>query len=66
MKKYILGIVFIFLGAICFIVYKIKGSTVEPDGTLAEPFWLIPLSYIFTFIGFILLAYVLYKRSKNR
>lgn len=54
-KKYLLASTPIFLGIICAIAYTIIGSRVEPDGTLVEPFFLIPLAYLFIFSGIILI-----------
>ncbi|MBR7797426.1 MAG: DUF3955 domain-containing protein [Bacillota bacterium] len=50
-KKYLLASTPILLGAICFVIYSLIGSSVEPDGTLIEPFFLINLSYLFVFSG---------------
>jgi len=43
-------------------------SRVEPDGTLVEPFFLIPLSYLFVFSGIIAILFVaiisMFKKGK--
>ncbi|OOR05852.1 group-specific protein [Bacillus cereus] len=57
-KKYLLASTPIFLGFIFMISYFIIGSRVELDGTLVEPFLLIPLSYLFVFSGIIALLFV--------
>lgn len=57
-KKYLLASTPIFLGVICMISYFMIGSRVEPDGTLVEPFFLLPLSYLFVFSGIIALLFV--------
>ncbi|MED3689823.1 DUF3955 domain-containing protein [Peribacillus butanolivorans] len=57
-KKYLLASTPIFLGVICMISYFMIGSRVEPDGTLVEPFFLMPLSYLFVFIGIIAFLFV--------
>ena len=41
------------LGISCFILYSIIGSYVDQDGTLVEPFFLIPIGYLGVFIGLI-------------
>lgn len=68
-KKYLLASTPIFLGVLCLIASTIIGSRVAPDGTLIEPFFLIPLSYFFVLIGivsFIFTAIVTkFKRNKN-
>lgn len=43
--------------------YYVIGSTVLDDGTFQEPFFLIPLSYIFAIIGIVML---LIKKIRNR
>ena len=57
-KKYLLASSPIFLGVLCIIMFNIIGSEVKPDGTLVEPFFLIPLAYLFTFTGIILFVCV--------
>ena len=65
MKKVIYSLPFI-LGICCFIAFNMIGSKVEADGTLVEPFFLIPIGYIFFFIGILLLivrgGWSLYKK----
>lgn len=62
MKKICLGAcISILLGTICMVNYFMMGSSVGPDGTLTEPFFLIPLSIIFVFSGitaFLLIAII--------
>ncbi|WP_291649319.1 DUF3955 domain-containing protein [Clostridium sp.] len=53
MKKYIISLTSFILSISCIIAFNIIGSDVAPDGTLMEPFFLIPLFYIFLFIGII-------------
>lgn len=66
MKKIIYSLPFI-LGICCFIAFNIIGSEVAPDGTLVEPFFLIPIAYLFFFIGIVSLiirgGWGLYKKS---
>ncbi|MDR4324516.1 DUF3955 domain-containing protein [Bacillus pseudomycoides] len=49
-------------------MYSMIGSRVEPDGTLVEPFFLIPLSYLFVFSGIIAILFVaiisMFKKGK--
>ena len=53
--SFIKGIFFTSLIAtiICPIAFNIIGSEVLPDGTLVEPFYLIPLMYLFLIISII-------------
>jgi len=54
MKKYILALIAFAIGIGCSVAYNVIGSEVAPDGTLIEPFYLIPMGYLFIFIGVIL------------
>ncbi|KZE05792.1 hypothetical protein B4117_2677 [Bacillus mycoides] len=49
--------------------YLVMGSSVEPNGTLTEPFFLIPLSILFVFSGITALLLVaiisVIKKVKN-
>ncbi|MBU5308535.1 DUF3955 domain-containing protein [Clostridioides mangenotii] len=68
-KKYLFASTPIFLGVLCLIASTIIGSRVASDGTLIEPFFLIPLSYIFVLIGIVSLIFTAiitkFKRNKN-
>ncbi|MGG0260561.1 DUF3955 domain-containing protein [Bacillus mycoides] len=57
-KKYLLASSPILLGVLCIIMFNIIGSEVKPDGTLVEPFFLIPLAYLFVFTGIITILFV--------
>ncbi|WP_369901922.1 DUF3955 domain-containing protein [Bacillus manliponensis] len=64
-NKYIFASIPLFLGAFCFILFSMIGSEVAPDGTLKEPFFLIPIGYVFLFSGVISLFVVAIKKSKQ-
>ncbi|WP_055668828.1 DUF3955 domain-containing protein [Desnuesiella massiliensis] len=51
---------------ICFIAYNVIGAKVLPDGTLVEPFALIPIGYIFVLVFIISLIcnFVFLKKYK--
>ncbi len=51
---------------ICFISYHIIGAEVLPDGTLAEPFALLPIGYLFVllFVFFLICNFVLLRKRK--
>ncbi|MEX0051725.1 DUF3955 domain-containing protein [Clostridium butyricum] len=51
MKKYLFNLIPFILTALCFVAYNLIGSEVLPDGTLSEPFFLIPISWFFFLIG---------------
>lgn len=41
------------LSAFCFISFNIIGSTVDSNGFVHEPFFLVPIGFAFFFIGLI-------------
>lgn len=53
MKKNIPALMSLIIGIGCFVTYSIIGSEVAADGTLLEPFFLIPIGYLFLAIGII-------------
>lgn len=53
MKKYIVSLISFIISISCIIAFNIIGSEIASDGTLIESFFLIPLSYIFLFVGII-------------
>ncbi|PEJ24651.1 DUF3955 domain-containing protein [Bacillus pseudomycoides] len=53
MKKYILTLIPFILGVGCVVSYNTIGSKVASDGTLVEPFYLLPMGYSFLAIGII-------------
>lgn len=68
-KKYLLASSPIFLGVLCILMFNIIGSEVKPDGTVVEPFFLIPLAYLFVFTGIIVILFVavfsMFRKSKR-
>ncbi len=53
-KKYIFSIVLFVSGLISLFTYSIIGSEILPDGSLKEPFGLIPVGVFFISMGLIL------------
>jgi len=53
MKKYIFSTLAILCSIACIVTYNIIGSEILADGTLSEPFFLIPLTYLFAVIAII-------------
>ena len=47
------------------ISYNLIGTTILDDGTLQEPFFLIPLSYLFALIGIIMVLVKYFKKYKG-
>lgn len=50
-KLILLSLILIIISLGCLTTYTLIGSTVAPDGTLVEPFYLIPLGYLFGIAG---------------
>ncbi len=61
-KTHLIPLIPLFLGVICFGAYTIIGSGVSPDGSLAEPFYLLPLGWFF-FLSATLLAFIIGVRT---
>ena len=55
-------IVTILAGVICFLLSTMIGSTVDNNGILHEPFFLIPIGYLFLLIGLLSGLVYLFKR----
>lgn len=53
MKKYILTLIPFILGLGCVVSYNVIGSKVVSDGLLVEPFYLLPIGYLFLAISII-------------
>jgi len=54
-KKIITAIPFI-LSILCAVAYQLHGVEIAEDGTLVEAFGFIPLTYLFFFIGVVIVA----------
>ncbi|MDO8260664.1 MAG: DUF3955 domain-containing protein [Candidatus Magasanikbacteria bacterium] len=54
MKRKYFVYMFLIIGGGCFVAFSFIGSYVASDGTLVEPFGLIPLGYLFLLIGIVL------------
>lgn len=65
MKKFLTLIPFC-CTAICLISYSVIGSRVLADGTLDEPFFLIPIAWLFFFIGVLMVVVQLIFYLKNK
>ena len=66
MKKYYFTFATILAGIICAVAYRIIGSEIAPDGTLVEPFYLIPMSYLFFFAGLIGLIVITVSKLRKQ
>ena len=45
------AIISFFASLACLVTYAVIGSSVTPDGRLVEPFYLIPLAWLFLLSG---------------
>lgn len=66
MKKYIPSGVFFSLAVMCVIAFNVIGSKVLEDGTLVEPFFLIPMMWLFIAISGITLGVTLIASRRKR
>jgi hypothetical protein len=67
MKKYFIILIPLLISIGCFFSYNLVGSYVAEDGTLVEPFFLIPIGLFFFIIAVIstlvwLIIYVFKKK----
>ncbi|WP_102401204.1 DUF3955 domain-containing protein [Haloimpatiens massiliensis] len=65
MKKYLLSLISFIIAISCIVAYNIIGSKIAPDGTLIEPFFLIPIGWLFIIIG-IVSALIIFITSLSR
>lgn len=65
MKKYILNLIPFMMAFGCLLAFNIIGCEVTPDGTLIEPFFLIPVAWLFIFVGIIGLIIRAIKGRQN-
>jgi len=59
-------IIMILAGAGCFLLFAMIGSTIDSSGILHEPFFLIPIGYLFLLIGLISGISYLIRRFRKR
>ena len=53
MGKYWIPLFLFLLGLACHVAFGIIGSHVAPDGTLIEPFFLLPIGYLLCALGIV-------------
>lgn len=53
MKKYKISLLCLLMTVLCVVSFNLIGSKVLEDGTLQEPFFLIPIAYLFLFFSII-------------
>lgn len=60
-------IIMILAGIGCFLLVKMIGSTVDKNGFLHEPFFLIPIGYLFLLVGLVSgIVYLIQRARKNK
>ena len=59
-------LVMILAGVGCFLLFSVIGSTVGSDGILQEPFFLVPIGYLFLLLGLIGGVINLVQRRQNK
>ena len=67
MKKYFIIFIPFIISIGCFLFYSLIGSKISSNGTLIEPFFLVPIGWFFFFITIIssllLLIFYIYKKN---
>ncbi len=53
----------LFLSIASFLVFALSPSTIDGDGTLQEPFFLILLGYLFLFVSMFMLALTFFRQE---
>ncbi|CAI8950343.1 MULTISPECIES: DUF3955 domain-containing protein [Bacillus] len=66
MKKYILTLLSLLIGIGCLVSQNIIGSTVAPNGTLIETFYLIPIGFSFIALALISSAFIGFRKPINQ
>ncbi len=61
--KYKITITFLVLGILCFLSFRLIGSEIDENGILREPFFLIPIGWLFLFLGLFSFLWILYKKK---
>ena len=60
-------IIMILAGIGCFLLANMIGSTVDKNGLLHEPFFLIPIGYLFLLVGLVSgIVYLIQRARKNK
>ncbi|BBM02568.1 DUF3955 domain-containing protein [Microbulbifer sp. GL-2] len=60
-----LGGLLIFLGGLSLLAFRLIGSNVDSDGTLHEPFALLPLGFLLLIVGIIMAVTGLVRRKRH-
>ena len=61
--KYKITITFLVLGILCFLSFRLIGSEIDENDVLREPFGLIPIGWLFLFLGLFSFLWISYKKK---
>lgn len=66
MKKYLPTFILVILDIICVVAYNIIGSEVLEDGTLVEPFFLIPIAWLIALVAIVtgVVTFIISRKRK--
>tara|TARA_B100000963_G_scaffold354584_1_gene371368 strand:+ start:620 stop:814 length:195 start_codon:yes stop_codon:yes gene_type:complete len=62
-KKFKVATFILSIGIICFIAFELAGSSVDKEGILNEPFFLIPVGWVLILISIVL--YIFFAITKK-
>ncbi len=65
MKRYIPTLILLVIDVICVVIFNLNSKVLE-DGTLSEPFFLIPLMWLITLVAVIMAIVAFVKNRKDK
>lgn len=65
MKRYIPTLILLVIDVICVVIFNLNSKVLE-DGTLSEPFFLIPLMWFITLVAVIMAIVAFVKNRKDK
>ncbi|SCJ60492.1 Uncharacterised protein [uncultured Clostridium sp.] len=65
MKRYIPTLILLVIDIICIVTFNLNSKVLE-DGTLSEPFFLVPLIYLITLTAVIMTVAAFVKNRKDK
>lgn len=65
MKRYIPTLILLVIDVICVVIFNLNSKVLE-DGTLSEPFFLIPLMWLITLVAVIMAIVAFVKNIKDK
>ncbi|MBK43321.1 MAG: hypothetical protein CMC83_05565 [Flavobacteriaceae bacterium] len=55
---------FMFMSFVCFMSFNLLPTTIDDNGIIHEPFFLIPMSWLFAFFSMLMLTLKFLKKIK--